>query len=395
MSLVWKLLRRHLSVGQLAGFFLANLFGMFIVLLGVQFYQDARPALLAGDSFMKNGYVTVSKNAAVGTSAGAASNTFSTEEIDDLNSQTFVEKTGDFIGAQYKAQAQMGINGKSIINTELPLESVPDDFLEVDADEWSYTPGAKEVPIILPRTYINMYNFGFARSHNLPRINEGLLGMIDLNLFIKGDTYKGHVVALSNHMNSILVPRSFIQWSNAKYAPDEPARPIRLLASLSNPTDQSVVKYMERNGYEVENDKLQSERAAHFLRLMVTLVMAVGLIISLLSFFILMLSIYLLVQKNAEKLENLLLIGYSPAAVARPYQLLAAGLNFLVLVMALGVLYLLRRYYLSILDMLFPRLDVQTMLPALAAGLGIFLLVTVVNTLIIRRKVAGIWRRKE
>ena len=33
--LVWKLLRRHISGAQLAGFFLASLFGMSIVLLGI------------------------------------------------------------------------------------------------------------------------------------------------------------------------------------------------------------------------------------------------------------------------------------------------------------------------------------------------------------------------
>ena len=41
MSLVWKLLRRHVSVPQFAGFFFANLLGMLIVLLSVQFYYDA------------------------------------------------------------------------------------------------------------------------------------------------------------------------------------------------------------------------------------------------------------------------------------------------------------------------------------------------------------------
>ena len=40
MKLIWKLLRQHISIGQLAGFFLANLFGMVIVLLSVQFYKD-------------------------------------------------------------------------------------------------------------------------------------------------------------------------------------------------------------------------------------------------------------------------------------------------------------------------------------------------------------------
>ena len=48
-TLVWKLLRQHISIGQLAGFFLANLFGMMIVLLSVQFYKDIIPVFTEGD----------------------------------------------------------------------------------------------------------------------------------------------------------------------------------------------------------------------------------------------------------------------------------------------------------------------------------------------------------
>ena len=47
--MIWKLLRQHISVSQLAGFFLANLFGMIIVLLGVQFYRDVLPIFTQGD----------------------------------------------------------------------------------------------------------------------------------------------------------------------------------------------------------------------------------------------------------------------------------------------------------------------------------------------------------
>ena len=53
MSLVWKLLRRHVSVPQFAGFFFANLLGMLIVLLSVQFYYDVLPVFTQGDSFIK------------------------------------------------------------------------------------------------------------------------------------------------------------------------------------------------------------------------------------------------------------------------------------------------------------------------------------------------------
>ena len=55
MHLLWKLLRRHLSPGQLAGFALANFLGMMIVLLSVQFYVDLAPAF-AGDD-MDRGFV--------------------------------------------------------------------------------------------------------------------------------------------------------------------------------------------------------------------------------------------------------------------------------------------------------------------------------------------------
>ena len=46
MNLVWKLLRQHISVPQLLGFFFANLLGMLIVLLSIQFYNDIKPWLL-------------------------------------------------------------------------------------------------------------------------------------------------------------------------------------------------------------------------------------------------------------------------------------------------------------------------------------------------------------
>lgn len=51
--MIWKLLRQHISVAQLVGFLLANLCGMVIVLLSVQFYKDVLPVFTQGDSFMK------------------------------------------------------------------------------------------------------------------------------------------------------------------------------------------------------------------------------------------------------------------------------------------------------------------------------------------------------
>ena len=391
MRLVWKLLRQHISVPQFAGFFFANLVGMLIVLLGFQFYHDVLPVFTAKDSFLKADYLILSKRVGTADVFTGRGHEFSGSEIDDLSAQPFVTSVGKFTSTNYRVDASLSVNGIPLMKTDFFFESVPDDFVDVSSSEWEYKPGDKRVPIILPRSYINMYNFGFAQTRSLPKISEGLLGMIDLGVLIRGngqeERFHGKVIGFSNRLNTILVPQSFMDWSNARFAPGEPTKSTRLIVQVGNPADERVTTYLEKKGYEVESDKLAAEKTTYFLRMVVSLVMIVGLVISVLSFYILMLSVYLLVQKNASKLENLLLIGYSPARVAMPYQVLTIALNVAVLFMAWALLSVARGYYMDILTTLFPQMESGGLWPSIVAGLILFLAVSVLNVIVVRRKV--------
>ena len=399
MELVWKLLRQHISIPQFAGFAFANLLGMLIVLFGFQFYHDVLPVFTQQDSFMKADYLIMSKKIGVGSTISGRTHTFSGSEIDDLSSQKFVTKIGKFTSTEYKVDASMGVNGVNILNSELFFESVPDGFVDVSLKDWKYEEGSKEVPIILPRTYINMYNFGFAQSHSLPKISDGLMGMIDFQIFIqaggKKEQFKGKVIGFSSRLNTILVPQAFMDWSNREFAPNDHSDPTRLIVEVGNPADENISKYLEDNGYEVETDTLDAEKTTYFLKMIVSMVMVIGLVISMLSFYILMLSIYLLVQKNSSKLENLLLIGYSPGRVAMPYFLLTMVLNVAVLIVAWCFLFFMRDVYMEFIEALYPHLEEGTMMPAILLGMVLFLLVTTLNIVAIRRKVMRIWYRKD
>lgn len=399
MNLVWKLLRQHISVPQFTGFAFANLFGMLIVLLGYQFYCDVLPVFTSQDSFMKADYLIVSKRIGTASTISGRDNSFNNAEIDDISSQKFIKKIGNFTSTEYKVDAHMGINGQSILSSELFFESVPDEFVDVSLKDWKYDEGNREVPIILPRTYINMYNFGFAQSRSLPKISDGLIGMIDFRIYIHGnghqDEYKGKVIGFSNRLNTILVPQKFMDWSNKYYSPAEKSNPTRLIIEVSNPADENITKYLDDKGYEVDSDKLQSEKTTYFLRMIVMIVMAVGIVISILSFYILMLSIYLLVQKNTSKLENLLLIGYSPIRVAMPYELLTLGLNAIVLIVALLMISFIRNYYMGVIEILFPQIDEGNILPSVILGFILFTFVSIMNFIAIYRKVIRIWWRKD
>lgn len=396
MKLVWKLLRQHISWPQFVGFFFANLFGMTIVLLGYQLYCDILPIFTANDSFLKADYLVVSKKIGMANALGQQHSGFSKDEIADLQAQSFVKGVGQFTSTAYKAEATMGVSGMKILNSELFFESVPDPFVDVSLDNWHYTQGDSLVPVILPRSYIAMYNFGFAQNHSLPKINEGLVGMIDLHIQVQGKGgqgyFRGKVIGFSSKLNTILVPQSFMTWSNSHFSPDSEMPPSRLILDVTNPADQRIGTYLEDHNYELEDNNLDAEKTTYFLKLMVTLVMGVGVVISALSFYVLLLSIYLLVQKNTTKLQNLLLIGYSPSRVALPYQMLTLVLNLAVLVASFSLLLIIRGYYIDIVETLFPDLPSTGVAPTLGIGLALFLFVTGINFAILWRKTISIWR---
>ena len=105
----------------------------------------------------------------------------------------------------------------------------------------------------------------------------------------------------------------------------------------------------------------------------------------------LILSIYLLVQKNVSKLENLLLIGYSSANIAKPYQLLAVSLNFVALIVVWIILYFIRSYYMDVLMTLFSGVSDGTLLYSVALGVILFVVISLINIIVIRRKINELW----
>lgn len=400
MNLVWKLLKQHISIPQFAGFAFANLFGMLVILFGIQFYYDVKPVFTGNDSFMKSENIIVSKKVGTANSISNTANTFDASEIEELENQAFVRTVGKFTSSDYRVEASMGIAGTTILNSEIFFESVPDQFIDIPLNKWKYVSGSNIIPIILPKSYIAMYNFGFAQSHSLPKISEGLVSMINLHIFIQGngykDQYEGKVIGFSNRLSSILVPQSFMEWSNSKYSSSTDSNiPNRLIVDVKNPTETSVSQYMDNHGYDISDNNMNAERITSFLRLLVGIVIIVGIIISALSFYILILSIYLLVQKNSTKLENLLLIGYSIRKVCSPYLRLTIGLNLIVLLAALGLLSVIRHYYMLQLQILSPDLENNSLLPAIILGVTLFLLVSALNIAIINRKIVRIWFRKE
>ena len=394
-ALLLRLLKRHISPAQLLGFVLANLIGLGILLLGLQFYRDALTALSAKDSLMRADYLIISKQVSSGL-FGSRDNSFSAEEIADLEQQPFVAALGRFTPSKFQVSAGLGL-GSTLgggLSTYMFLEAVPDRFLDLKPSDWHWEEGQQEVPLIIPRSYLGLYNSAFAQSQGLPLLSEATIGAIPLGLELRGGLeeqhYRGRIVGFSNRLNTLLVPEHFIQQMNRRLAPEVPASPTRLILELRNPSDPAIALYLREHSYESEGERLASSQSMYFLRLLSGVVLGVGLLISALSAYLLLLSIYLLLQKNSRQLENLLLLGYSQRQLVLPYVLLTLVLNLLALLAALGLVLWVRGYYLEAASRLMPEELGASLLPTLLLGLGLLVGTTLLNAVAIGRKVRSL-----
>jgi hypothetical protein len=400
MKLIWKLLRQHISVAQLTGFFVANLFGLVIVLLSIQLYHDILPLFSGEDSLMKRDYIIISKR--VSTLGGLLNKQsgFTADEVEELRQQDFARSVGEFTPSNFKvstgiSMAEVGVN----MGTAMFFEAVPDEYVDVNLQKWNFDESSDVVPIIIPRNYLNLYNFGFAKSRGLPQLSEGVMGLIQMDIYMTGDNgeklqYKGNIVGFSNRLNTILVPQKFIDWANNRLSPEKKNNPSRLIVEVENAADASMAKYLQQKGYETENDKLDNSKMTYLLRVVTAVVVSVGAIISILSFYILMLSVFLLLQKNTVKLQNLMLIGYSPRQVALPYQMLTVGLNVVNGIVAIIIVSVVRTFYIDSLTIVAPQMAVNPLAGICLICLILVLVISIINAVVIYRKIVSIWMHK-
>lgn len=394
LNLIWKLLRKHISIFELAVFFIANLIGMTVILGGVQIYSDLRPVMTGESALIGSDYLVVTHPV---ERMGVSGKSFSKEDITELEAQEFISSVGAFSSSEFEVYGSIAFGGRKL-STMLFFESVPNSFLDIQPKEWEYEKGDSTIPIILPCNYLNLYNFGFSSTQQLPQITEDIIKRIELEITLRGNNlrgdYVGRVVGFSDRINTILVPQTFMDWANTEYGESVNQDATRLIIEVENPTDPELVAFLDANNYEVENKPSESSKAMFILKVCVAIVICIGVVFSILSIIILTLSIYLLLQKNITKLENLVLIGYTPQRVALPYNLLTLILNLSILIISIIIIVVGQGFYMGYISQLAGCELSSSPMVAIVVGVIFTTAIILFNFYIINRKIKEISRKR-
>lgn len=377
-SLLLRLVYDQLRPGQLIGFALAHIVGLGILLMGYQFYQDAWEVLSNQGGLVDGNQIILSKRVSTLSTMAGSTNTFTPRDIERLSKQSFAREVGVFTPARYRVSAgiRMGIE----VYTYMFFEAVPDKFIDVRPELWHYNEAERTIPIIIPRSYLTLYNAAFSQTQGLPLLSEGVLEGVPLSITLSGhglsEEYRGRIVGFSDRLNTLLVPLEFMHWANERYAPGASLSPSRLVVHVDNPQDEELLSFIKRMGYQVEGTSLEAGQSLYLVRIIAGTVGVVGLMISGLSLYLLLLSLYLVVERNTTALRQLLLLGYTRPQLSRPYQGLVVVLSLVALAVALGGVYCARGFYLPMLAEVFAIDASWGMLPTTIVGVTLTMILS-------------------
>jgi len=341
MNDLFNILWRDQNRSHLLWAILGTLSGLVLLLSGIHFYENIRKVLSDNEDLLDPEYIIINKEVNIAQTLGIGNAGFTQEEIDDLEKQEFAENVAPFISNEFPISATTQSKQFPNFYSELFFEAVPDEFIDVKSDQWRWDSAQDYIPIILPQDYLNLYNFGFAQSQGLPQIPKEMISMLSFQIRLRGLHEKlflpGRIVGFSNRINSILVPFDFLNWANDKFGYLEKNASSRLILVADDPTDPSIIQYIESKGYDTIRERLKSSRLNIILKFVLSFLVIIATVIIGLAFLIFLLSLQLMISRSAEKIKRLHMLGYHPRQISMPYILVLLIILVILTALSLGL----------------------------------------------------------
>ncbi|QZT38927.1 hypothetical protein K5X82_08525 [Halosquirtibacter xylanolyticus] len=345
-----KLQRKTLSVAQLVWYSLTLLVGATLTLLIFQLSIDIGPIFKQEAGVLSKQAVVISKKISLFQTLDKDRIYFSPEEVQSISQESFVKSVARFRSASFKVRGYTDASANiPAFYTELFFESVPDSCLDIHVEEWKSSKRTDFIPVIIPESYIKLYNFGFAESQGLPVLSKGMISQFPFHITVSGNgiqhTYDSRIVGFSNKINSILVPDHFLKKANEIYGKTVATRVSRLLVTFHDPSDSAILAYFNDKSYSINQEGLRAGKWKLMITIALGIMMSIGVIITAMSLFLILLSVHLIIQKNRTLILNLFSIGYRQEHIARFYRWTISLITTITLLLSWGISVYVRGVY--------------------------------------------------
>lgn len=291
------------------------LIGLTALLLSLQLILDVQSFHSNEEELFGPNSVVIQKKVTKLTTIGINSTEFTTEDIQALREKEFITDVAPFASADFKVGiSEVEGDGLPHFYADMFFQSIPNRFMDIDVD-WNWNEKSEFIPIVLPRDFIMIINYGFAQSQGMNQISEDLLMAARLTIHINGNGQKttmiGRVVGFSQKISSILVPESFLTYSNALYGNGKIQNPSRVFITTKDDSYGELEELMEEMNLDISKSAIDVAKIKTIIAVVIGIFGIASILIMLLSLLGFVQYSQLVLSKASYEIKTLVRIGYS------------------------------------------------------------------------------------
>lgn len=292
--------------------------GVLLLLCSVQLFININQ-LMKERNPKKSNYDFISITKRITDQNMGQDHSFSAADLQDLKSQKFIADATPLLANKFIVSAS---GGPALpFSTDIFLEAIDNDFIDTIPPSFKWNEGENVVPIIISSDYLELYNTVFAPSRDLPQISENTVGALMLQLECTGvygtKTFKGNIVALSDRINSVIVPKNFLEWANRNIANLPSGNATRVYIKTTDANDVNFLNYLQSKNYQVNKDKTRFGRVKQVLQAVVSGLGIFAILVILLAMMLFSFYLQLMIARSKDNLQLLLTLGYSPGWLSK------------------------------------------------------------------------------
>jgi hypothetical protein len=258
--------------------------------------------------------IVVQKKVKSGSLLGLNSSEFSSQEIEEIRSKSFVEKCDPIRSNTFKVVLQIDDPLIPAFNSDIYVQSVKKGYLDVKTDRWDWDENSDILPIIMPRDFLMMMN-NFLSASSIPQLSDNLVLDLKINLKIgtrnNRETIHARIVGFTNELSSILVPEEFLLWANQKYGEKDKEEISQLVVKSNDGQFGLLEKYLDEKELESKKSQLIIAKLKSALSVLLSIISIVSLLTVFLSILVLIQYLQLILTKNDYEIRTLLRLGHS------------------------------------------------------------------------------------
>jgi hypothetical protein len=289
--------------------------GVLLLLCSIQMFINIQQ-LLGGENARKEGYdfISISKTITNETMGQLDKNLFNENDIKEIAAKPFIQGVSPLVANRFRVQLSAG----DIIpfSTDMFLESLDNNFIDTVPPNFTWKEGQNYIPIVFSSDFLEIYNV-FAPGYGLPQLSEATASQVVVYITCFGEngvkqTFRGSIVALSDRVNSIIVPKNFLDWANNKFGNINDVRASRLYVKTKDANNPDFLSYLQQKNYKVNKDKTKFGRVKQVLQGIFSGLGIFGLLVVVLALMLFSFYLQLMIARSKDNLQLLLLMGYSP-----------------------------------------------------------------------------------